>query len=162
VLSCSGLRVTLTRCSPEGWVGVFCACLPSLKCLSVQHFRGIFSSNRHGGNRGSLLSMIRISVTVDNAGDNTNEGVASAWRVMWRERKKLSCGSSEPDLEADGAEGSEGCAEPRWSHSDEEQGRRDNERNVETVGRGTERPLEWHGNGKGGACDLREFSVSLR
>jgi hypothetical protein len=133
-------------CLMEAWVGVFCACLPSLKSLFVHHFPGMFSSNRHVGNRGSLLSMIRISVTADNVGDNTREEMATARRIMSRVRKKPSCGSTEPDLEADRTEGFGGS---RWSNSDEEQGRRDDERNGATTG--DERPQEEMARDKGRA-----------
>ncbi|KAK0622753.1 hypothetical protein B0T14DRAFT_564175 [Immersiella caudata] len=117
-------------CLMEAWVGVFCACLPSLKVLFVRHFPGIFSSDRHVGNRGSMFSMIQIPVTVDNVGGNTSEGVASARRVMSGVRKKPSYGSSEPDLETDRVEG---FAESRWSNSDEEQGRQHGEGHAETI-----------------------------
>jgi hypothetical protein len=88
-------------CLMEAWIGVFCACLPSMKCLFVHHFPGVFSSNRNMGHRRSLLSMIRIPVT--DVRDEPQEGtVLSAWQIVSRVRKKPSCGSSEPDLEAQG------------------------------------------------------------
>lgn len=88
-------------CLLESWVGVFCACLPSLKCLVVHYFPGVFSWDRNRGIRMSLLSMIRISGTDQEGGGTSIEGSRQgARRIANRLRKKPSYGSSELDVEA--------------------------------------------------------------
>lgn len=90
----------------EIWAGVFCACLPSLKCFFVHHFPGWFSGNRGNAN----LSMVQIPVTNNDETGAPDAPEAyrpstSTWNLAARVRKKPSCGSSQPDLEAQGGSG---------------------------------------------------------
>ncbi|KAK5653716.1 hypothetical protein OQA88_8747 [Cercophora sp. LCS_1] len=106
-------------CLIEVWSGVFCACLPGLKCVYSYHFPGA-SRNKNRGNRrmGSLLSMIRIPVTVDSDSSHPSGGSGSSfWHLSALVRKKQSCGSLEPDLEI-GHEDSEDFKGPQIENAE--------------------------------------------
>jgi len=67
----------------------------------MHYFPGLFSVNR---DRRSLPSIMRIPVTDhDDQNERTEAATPIVWQLASRIRKKPSCGSSEPDLEGQGA-----------------------------------------------------------
>ncbi|GAB1315415.1 hypothetical protein MFIFM68171_05625 [Madurella fahalii] len=88
-------------CLIEMYAGIFCACLPCLKCVIVHHFPGLSSSSQGNNNRlraRSLPSLVWISLTADHPDHGEPTGARfKFWRRTPQMQKKPSRGNSDLD-----------------------------------------------------------------